>query len=119
MQWVKVSVDFCDDPKLAALGLECSWLFLASILYAGRHETDGYVPNTVTRRLTELPESWEQGERLIAAGLWTRKKDGIQITNYLRYQSSRDTMQRERLKASKRQQRRRAGIKDTVEWDTD
>jgi hypothetical protein len=80
--YFKVDLYFFEHPKVVDLSHSAIVLFLASIAYANRRETDGYVARPVVRRLIELddmadgPTIWELADQLVKAGLWEEARPG-------------------------------------------
>jgi len=93
--WIRLDGDFPDHPKVIGLTDAAKWLYVWALCYAGRHLTDGYIPDaalTTGQRRTAT--------RLAAAHLWIRHPDdnGWLIHSYLDYQQSRTEVEELRRK---------------------
>jgi hypothetical protein len=131
--WVKLHDRFDEDPKVVEAGPLGVALWVASIAYSNRNLTDGWVPMAMARRMVawdgdgSTSTSWPDGTFLVAhggvpvpvgfayvadvlvrAGLWEIEEGGFRISNYLRYQPSRDAVLALREQAAARQARLRA-----------
>ena len=80
--WVKLSVDYLDDPKILRVGMDGELLFIRSLAYA-KKRNDGFIPEAVLPRIgfgfdqTQLANI---ANRLEAEGLWQATENGWTIT---------------------------------------
>lgn len=92
MAWVRVDDQFPDHPKVIALDLASSGLWLHGLCYANRHLTDGFVPAALVRRVgDETAEA--AAARLVSAGLWEPVDGGWVVHDYAEYQRSREEIE--------------------------
>ena len=92
MTWVRIDDGFYDHPKIVALSDAAYRAFVDGLCYAGRHLTDGHIPEAALRRLARGPAVRE----LEACGLWERNGNGIVIHDYPEYQPSRSEVEANR-----------------------
>ena len=91
--WIRLDDDFPDHPKIIGLPDTAKWLYVWALCYAGRHLTDGYIPDpalTAGQRRT--------AHHLETAHLWIRHPDdhGWLIHSYLDYQQSKKEVENQR-----------------------
>jgi hypothetical protein len=118
--WFRVDDNLTDHPKVLALGkdmLPAMGLWTIVGAWAGRYDTDGYVPESIVRR---HDPRLRLARRLVDVGLWERRLlDGNPAFYYHDWtdsQPSKDEIERKREKARERQRRsrrRRAGLEPT------
>lgn len=136
MVWTKLDDGVLDHPKVAAAG-PIGWaLWSASLVYANRNLTDGFVPYAVARRLLALewtdpttegdnPKVWNLSmtsghsgvdgddvtERTIAAlctlGLWDEVPHGYLIHDFDDWNPSKEKVLADREKTAERVKRHR------------
>jgi hypothetical protein len=119
MIYAKLDVDILDHPRALAAGRDARDLWIWSVLYARKHQTDGEIPIA-----SVLASSWGLGgkkngrlaDRLVAVGLWERTDDGFRV---LRYAAKNDTKQaiseRQRFERERKADRRsRSRAPDSV-----
>ncbi|HEV2173138.1 MAG TPA: hypothetical protein VGR71_06210 [Nitrospira sp.] len=140
--WTKLDDGILDHPKIAEVGILGFAWFAASLVYANRNLTNGFVPYAVARRLCsmELFESVEGGQQarewqasissgmlgtdgsemvdkiigaLLEANLWEEIDGGYQIHHFLHWNPSRARVLRERRAARLRMKSVRANIERT------
>jgi hypothetical protein len=95
--WVKLDDHFVDHPKIISIGPIAGWLFVASLCYANRLLTDGFIPENQVPRLLSTNGHGREIQKLTAklceAGLWKavtiKGAKGFQIHDFLDYQPSR------------------------------
>lgn len=98
-EWARIDVAFFRHPQVSALKpAECLG-YLAMILYAQEHETDGHVPHEALRWCDVKPA---QVKSMQAAGLVDEVFGGWQIIGFLNHQRSRAEMEADRNKARER-----------------
>jgi hypothetical protein len=118
--YFRLDLYFFENPKVIDLSHAATVLYIASIAYANRRETDGFVAAPVLRRLIELDPGDEYpmsvddlAHELVKAGLWEVVEGGFQIHDFLEHNDSsqdredrreaeRDRKRRERADAKKR-----------------
>ena len=119
MPWVKISDDFTDSPKLAAIEATSRpfaiELYIAALCYCGRVLTDGFVPRGQIGRLVDFEASdvdpYAIAAELVAAGLWETAETGYTIHDYLEYQPSREQVEAKRATTRARVTRWRSNAK--------
>lgn len=105
MPWVKLTDDWYDDPKIAALDDGGVALWVIGLTWCARNLTDGHIPARVARKLTD--DGDRAVDQLVTARLWSSTEAGFLVENYLEYQPSRDEVLSKRDAERKRSQRRR------------
>jgi hypothetical protein len=86
MAWIRIDDRMPYHPKVIGLSAEAFRLYVASLCYAGGHETDGFIPASA------LPVLWgtaRTAAELERAGLWEPTDGGWVIHDYLQYNPSR------------------------------
>lgn len=112
--YVRVTVDFDENPKIEQVGEEAAWLYICGLCYAGRNLTDGRIPKTKVTKLVSGRVA-ARVEALLAVGLWVEYSDHYQIHDYLEHQRSREQIENERRSARERaaKSRRTYGARTT------
>lgn len=80
--WVKLSVDYLDDPKILRVGMDGELLFIRGLAYA-KKRNDGFIPEAVLPRIGfgfDLGQLTEIAARLESEGLWQAADNGWTIT---------------------------------------
>jgi hypothetical protein len=98
MGWVRLDDNFADHPKIIGISDSAFRLYVASLCYANRQLTDGFIPAPaygVLSRNDDAPE-------LCAAGLWRAVTGGFQIRSYEEYQPTRNEIENKRNAARDR-----------------
>ena len=98
-EWARVDVNFLRHPQVSALKPQQQLGYLAMILYAQEHETDGLLPDSCLRWCDVRAADVKAME---SAGLVTKTDDGWHISGFLNYQRSRAEMEKAREVASGR-----------------
>lgn len=83
--WVKVAVDFFDDPKILEAGVHAELLFVRGLAWAKR-DNSGFIPRGALIRLM-LGLAEDAADRLVSVGLWEREDDGFTISAWSEWQS--------------------------------
>lgn len=115
MTWVRLDDGFADHPKIEAAGALAGWLHVAALCYCARHLTDGRIPKSKARRLTDIPSPAKHIAALLDAHLWHEDGDDYIIHDYLDYQPARSEVEkdreaaRERMANARRNKRRSSG----------
>jgi hypothetical protein len=116
LPWVRLDTAFFDHPKVLGLLADnhhrAVLLHLASMAYAGKHGTDGFIPREA---LVFLHGGILDANQLVLAQLWTQNAGGWDINGWDEYQVSDDAAKARREKAknaaairwSKKEARRR------------
>lgn len=114
--WVRLEADTFSNPKIIELAGQGKYraivIYIASICWAGSHESDGLLPRGVVKILLGATPS--NARDLVKIGLWTEESDGWKIVNFLEYQPSRATLA-ERSRNAKRAAQIRWGLIDPDE----
>lgn len=119
MAWANLDDGFPDHPKVIAAGALCELLQIRAICYCTRYLTDGFIPaQAVTLLLTGFAElgivddgrlapalSADWPARMVAAGLWHRRKSGYLLHDFLDWNRSKKEVK------TLREQKRQAGQK--------
>lgn len=95
--FAKIDVGFFSHPKARAAGKNGRELWLASICYCARQETDGRVPKDVLRILAaeaDVPAS--TANRLLSVGAWHDRGDHFEVHDYLEHNRSRESAEAQR-----------------------
>lgn len=120
MAWVKLDDHFDEHEKVVSAGHEAGWLFVRSLAYANRRETDGHIPESILQRIGSdfgPRKRKELAARLVEVGLWhapghscprcPQPVDGWQIHDYPDYQPTKAKLDAERARARDRMKRAR------------
>ncbi|WP_288019020.1 hypothetical protein [Tepidiforma sp.] len=110
MAWIRIDDRMPYHPKVVGLSAEAFRLYVASLCYAGGHETDGFVPASA------LPVLWgtaRTAAELERAGLWDRADGGWSIHDYLDYNPSRSD-----LDDARRRRADAAAAAASARWET-
>lgn len=103
MPWFRLDDSFHSHPKVIAAGNEAVGLYVRCGTYAAQHLTDGFV----SKSIVTLYGAESLAARLVETGLWHRTRGGWNIHDYLDYNPSRETVEKERKAAAERQRRSR------------
>lgn len=101
MPWFKLDDSFDSHPKIIAAGNEATGLFVRCGTYCARHLTDGFIPEHVAL----LYGSPELVETLVRTKLWRRVRGGWRMPDYLEYNPSAQTVDKDRAAKTERQRR--------------
>jgi hypothetical protein len=109
MSWARFDDHFDDDPDCDIVGPAAACLFICSITWSSRNETDGFIPYARAAKLMGC--SPEAIDRLTqeAVRWWVEVPGGWQIRNYLKYNPSH--AEQEALRAAKAEAGRKGGEK--------
>lgn len=104
MGWVRIDDHFDEHPKMVQVGPTVWGVWLASLAYANRNLTDGFIPDGQVRRLTAF-----EGVRcaavtkvLVGSALWDRVDGGYRIHDYEQYQPTKAEVLESRAKTADR-----------------
>ena len=109
MSWLKLDDQFFDHPKVVQAGRDAAWLHIAGMLYCARYLTDGFIPQGMVRRLTDVDRPEECAHTLVAVRLWEEAQGGYLVHDYLHYNPSRAKSEKDAEAARDRMRRNRAG----------
>lgn len=125
MPWYRLENDYYEHPKIVNAGPLAELLFVRSIAYAHKHQTDGFVPRSIAYRLAgdiagrynEQPGNLVAG--LVQSSLWIPREgegvlDGWDIHDYLEYQESKQEIEDRRAKTRDRVTRFRERSRNDV-----
>jgi hypothetical protein len=115
VDWLKLSVDLPDHPKVAELSDRAFRALIASWCYAARFETDaGHVPDSPSRRLGLTPAVARELEE---AGLMHRNGTGWHVHDWTEHQVDPAEMRekRDRRRAQWRESKQRKRLKENGE----
>jgi hypothetical protein len=114
-RWVRLDVDYHDNPKVLAAGREGRDLHLASICWVGRYLTDGVIPESAVPIIARsVGVKVSVAGRLVDAGLWVPNgyPGGFELHDYIEMGNpTRESVERERARWRdvKRKQREQNG----------
>lgn len=98
--WIKLDTSVLDNDKLIEsedISPAACWLWIKSILFAFRNDTDGHITPAQARRVLLAEKS--DVEVLIRCGLWERTNTGEYLVHdYLEHQLSHDQRENRRAK---------------------
>lgn len=94
--YFKLDLYFFEHPKVVDLSHAATVLFLASIAYSNRRETDGFIARPVVRKLIEIEDAYDQdapthdelAQSLVKAELWQPVEGGWQIHDFFDHNDS-------------------------------
>ena len=110
-RWARLDLDYFDNPKARAAGLQGRALHLASICWSSAQLTDGDVPQwQLSVLLAQADVTRRAVERVVDAGLWLPYGRGYLIHDFEQHQPTRAAVERERQQWRERQSRRRHGV---------
>lgn len=92
--WVKLSVDFFDDPKILEAGVEAELLFVRGLAWAKR-DNSGFVPRGALIRLgLGLRDSEAAVANLLKYDLWREVADGYEVLAWSSWQTDAEVVSR-------------------------
>jgi len=92
--WVKLSVDFFDDPKILEAGIEAELLFVRGLAWAKR-DNSGFVPRGALIRLAlGLTDCDSAVANLLKFGLWGEVDSGYEILAWSSWQTDAEVLSR-------------------------
>jgi hypothetical protein len=116
VDWLKLSVDLPDHPKVAELSDRAFRALISSWCYAARFETDGYLPQSAVRMVGITART---GAELEEANLMHQNGAGWVIHDWDHHQVDPDEMRekrdRRRLQWKESKRRERAAAKGEEE----
>lgn len=85
--WIKLSVDFLDDPKIIQAGIEGEALFIRCLAWA-KKQREPIIPEVMLPRIGfSIGDPLAVADRLVDIGLWFRTGDGFGITAWQDWQT--------------------------------
>lgn len=109
MDWLKLSVDLPDHPKVANLSDRAFRALIGAWCYAARFETDGYLPTAAARPVGITKRA---ADELEAAGLIHPNGSGWHIHDWDQHQPTAEEIKRRRDMAATRQERYRRKLRE-------
>lgn len=103
LPWIRLDTSITDHPKILQLiadkNHKSALVYLFSLAYAGRHETDGWIPATA---LPFLHATTTDARNLCSAQLWIAGTGGWEINGWRDFQVTSDEhkARKERAKAN-------------------
>lgn len=91
MTWIKLEDEVADHPKIAGLSDRAFRWWIRSLCYCSRFLTDGAIPAIFLVGVKPRVR-----EELITARLWIERESRLEIHDYLKYQTSRNDVEKER-----------------------
>lgn len=91
MTWIKLEDEVIDHPKIAGLSDVAFRWWIRSLCYASRFLTDGVIPGVFLIAVKPKVRS-----ELIAAKLWIERDSILEIHDYLKHQTSKADVEKER-----------------------
>jgi hypothetical protein len=109
MPWVTLDDQIASHPKIVKAGPEAAWMWACAIAYCQNHLTDGEVPLEALVTFGGFKHHRAVAERLVearvrpaGAGLFERRDGGYAVHDYLKHNSSAETVLAARAKESAR-----------------
>jgi hypothetical protein len=96
MTWFKVDDGLHSHPKAMAASLAAVGLWTVAGSWAGKHLTDGLIPDHAISSLAR--GQVELAKELVAAGLWTRVKGGYRFHDWTDRNPSKEKVESDRAK---------------------
>lgn len=112
MEWCKLYSRYPDDPAVQRVGEAAEVLFLRSLAYCAREESDGFVPDTQLSRFG-LTRVAARATALAREGLWEPANGGWQVVRWRDLQPTT-----ERVKRKRQADRERVAAKRDVACDS-
>lgn len=101
MTWTRLDDHFLDHPKILAAGERAELLHIHGLIYANKHLTDGFIPNSAVKLLLHNPQRGSV-DRLVELGIWKVVDGGYEIHDFLDWNPSRDKVLTERKRNAER-----------------
>lgn len=107
MPWVRFDDQFPIHKKVDNLSDPAFRLHVSAIFWCARNLTDGYVPeedlDAAAPRKMKRPDRFVT--ELVGRGLWLPDNRGWWVNDYLKYQPSKDKVEKDRRDAAERQRK--------------
>jgi hypothetical protein len=113
VEYVRLFTDYDQDPAVVAAGEAAELLFIRGIAYAGRAESEGFIPDGQLPRLCPRGAR-KRAEKLVEVGLWMRvsERNGYQIRSWEKLQTEHDALAQRRRSDRERKAREREKSRD-------
>jgi hypothetical protein len=102
LKWIRLETTMFENPKLLYLKEDKQYkaivVHLEGMAYSGRHGLAGYIPKAALRIIGATAAD---GNRLVAAGLWSPAPGGWQVNDWEEYQLADDEAAKRSEKAQK------------------
>ena len=111
VNWIKLSEDFFDDPKIISAGPDAAMLYVAGLCYCSRLLTDGVIPKGAVERFTPIRPVKKNAAAIVAlisVGLWSDKAETFIVRKYTDHQSTKADVEAKREAARVRMNKRRS-----------
>lgn len=92
MDWVKLLTDLEGHPKVLAAGNAATGVYVRSLAYCGKYETDGCVPKEWAEQAVAREGQQDLPGRLVDQGLWEESEAGYQIRDFTEVNRSKEQM---------------------------
>jgi hypothetical protein len=102
MSWARLDDGFYDNPKILGVDLAAVGLYAVGLSYAGKQLTDGHLTHVVARHLSRGDAALVT--QLVEAKLWIVTPDGYAINDFLQFNPSHKSVERQRKEARQRMQ---------------
>lgn len=96
LPWIRLDTALPDHPKILALidghkdGRATAFVHICALAYAGRHGTDGFLPEPALPRVNGRQAD---AQRLVQVGLWHPDQGGWTINGWREFQASDESTQ--------------------------
>src|SRR5207237_6429574 len=104
-----VGLSMIEHPALLDLPRGVRLLHIEATVWSKFHQTDGHIPASSLRRITDEPDYQTAAAALVAAGLWAVTATGWTIVGFLDKQMSAERLRRKREDAKARYDRSQPG----------
>ena len=112
MPWVRLDTGLPDHPKILSLieakKQRSALVYVFSLAYAGRHETDGFIPKAA---LPFIHATTQDARALVEMRLWHHTEGGWMINDWDEYQPTSEAS-RGRVESLKRASRKGGCVKN-------
>lgn len=98
MTWVKLDDHFDENPKVYGLTDSAFRLYVKSLCWCARKESDGRIPHAVGRAMGS-PRAVKE---LVGAGLWLSAETGFEVKDFLAYNPSHAQLEAKRASVNSR-----------------
>src|SRR4051812_45723186 len=95
--WFKMDNAFTDNPKVLRVGPSAGYLWIASIAWCARNQTDGILPKQQVKLLVDWQDSVSPfllAELLVSERLWIDAENSYEVHDYLDWQQSASEINR-------------------------
>lgn len=103
LPWIRLDTNTFDHPKILELlegkHFRAVVVYLAMMLYSGKHGLDGFIPRAALR---VIGGTAADANKLVAAGLWDKADSGWEIHGWRDYQFTSIEHEERRRRLSER-----------------